>query len=158
MTLLPNPPGDPLLPYAGTSGYSGTDTSEDRARRDDDDGTTAGRQALTVSWLASMGMVGSTWKELARAHGWHHGQASGVLSVLHKTGVICRLADRRGRCKIYVLPEYVDGLETEPHGRTPGEDPATIAAVLRRLDRLDVSHGGTVDYDDVLAAVRGGRA
>jgi len=38
--------GNPETPYAGTSGWSGSDTSERRVRRDDSDGTTAaGQQA-----------------------------------------------------------------------------------------------------------------
>jgi hypothetical protein len=58
---------------------------------------------------------GATWKEIADELGLHHGSASGVLSVLHLTGKIERLAESRNRCKIYVLPEYVAGRKTELH-------------------------------------------
>lgn len=117
----------PDLPYAGTSGWSGSATSHDRADRDDHDGTTSDRQRRTLGDLATllrtpngrhtMGRdLGITWQELAALEGWHHGQASGVLSVLHKVGRVARLTERRNRCAVYVLPEYVNGRETSPHG------------------------------------------
>lgn len=110
-------PAAPVLPYAGTSGWSGSDTSKARAVTADRDGTTSARQLEAVSELHKSGFHGLTWKEISEITGWHHGQASGVLSVLHKEGRIARLAESRLRCKCYVLPEYVNGRETEPHGR-----------------------------------------
>jgi hypothetical protein len=107
----------PLLPYAGTSGWSGSDTSRARAVRADSDGTTSAHQRQALGSLAWRGSGGVTWRELADEYGWHHGTASGVLSVLHKEGRIARLSISRNRCKVYVLPEDVDGRETEEHGR-----------------------------------------
>lgn len=103
------------LPYAGTSGYSGTDTSEKRARTEDTMGITGKRQKETLSFLSEQHEFGATWKEIATQLGLHHGSASGVLSVLHLTGRIARLSDSRNHCKIYVLPEYVAGRKTEVH-------------------------------------------
>lgn len=111
--------GRPILPYANTSGWSGSATSRERARRSDSDGTTSLRQAQTLSALQEAGYDGLTWLELANRQGWHHGTASGSLSVLHKAGRIARLAVSRERCRIYVLPEYADGRATEAHGRKP---------------------------------------
>jgi predicted cupin superfamily sugar epimerase len=105
----------PELPYAGTSGYSGTDTSEDRARIQDSNGTTSKRQKETLMYLWMQHEQGVTWKEIADELGLHHGSASGVLSVLHLAGRIERLAETRNRCKVYVLPEYVAGRKTELH-------------------------------------------
>lgn len=105
----------PELPYAGTSGHSGTDTSETRARQADKSGKTGDRQRRVLWFLAGCRNHGATWKELSEATGWHHGTASGALSVLHKTGHIARLRESRSRCKIYVLPQYVGGRDTEPH-------------------------------------------
>jgi hypothetical protein len=62
----------------------------------------------TLSVLSS-NYFGRTWKELADIQSWHHGQASGVLSVLHKEGLIARLIEKRNRCAVYVMPEYVNG-------------------------------------------------
>jgi hypothetical protein len=104
------------LPYAGTSGWSGTDTSEDRARRNDSDGTTGRTQTAAMTALGNAGHAGLTWRELAGIMNAHHGTASGALSVLHKAGKIARLSERRDRCKIYVHPDHVWGRETEQHG------------------------------------------
>ena len=97
----------PELPYSGTSGFSGSSSSEERARSQDSDGTTGKRQLAALTFLANRGIHGSTWKELADAIGLHHGSASGVLSVLHLTERIARLKETRNRCKVYVLPEFV---------------------------------------------------
>lgn len=107
----------PLTPYAGTSGWSGSDTSEARARTADRDGTTRDRQATVIGLLNLAGFDGMTWREISEATGWHHGTASGALSVLHKEGRIRRLTTARNRCKVYVLREFTGGRNVEPHGR-----------------------------------------
>jgi hypothetical protein len=99
----------PLTPYAGTSGWSGSTTSQDRAIEEDQDGTTKGRQSLTLRVINASKTYGMTWKELADETGWHHGQTSGVLSVLHKEGLIARLTERRGKCAVYVGLNSVNG-------------------------------------------------
>lgn len=107
---------DPVLPYGITnpsSGYSGTDTSAERARTEDRDGTTAYRQRQVRELLYARGEHGITVKELRELTGWHHGQASAALSNLHKVQAISRLSERRDRCKVYVSNEYVNGREIE---------------------------------------------
>lgn len=103
---------EPTLPYVevdgtATAGHAGSDTSRERAEREARDGTVGARQRKTLDLLSQARVRGLTWKDLSDATGWHHGQSSGVLSVLHKTGAIERLAARRDRCLIYVSPEYV---------------------------------------------------
>lgn len=128
------------LPYNGTSGHSGSDTSEERALREDSDGTTSARQAQAIASLSSRRSSGLTWKELATDRGWHHGQASGVLSTLHKVGRVARLTERRNRCAVYVLPEHVQGRSTAPHGRKKAPEVPRIpldpfeSRILERLD------------------------
>ena len=102
----------PLTPYAGTSGWSGSETSKERAGKADKDGTTFLRQKVTLDYIKYYESYGVTWKELSDLTGWHHGSASGVLSVLHKEGFIVRLKDRRNRCAIYVHPVYLQNRET----------------------------------------------
>jgi hypothetical protein len=102
----------PLTPYSGTSGWSGSNTSRDRAVQEDQDGTTKGRQTLTLQIINASKTFGMTWKELADQTGWHHGQASGVLSVLHKAGLIERLTERRGKCAVYIGINSVNGRKT----------------------------------------------
>lgn len=106
----------PELPYAGTSGWSGSDTSEARAKTADRDGTTRDRQGTVLRILACKGATGATWRDIAEEMGWHHGTSSGALSTLHKAGRIERLSEKRDRCKVYVLSEFVNGRETERHG------------------------------------------
>lgn len=106
-----------VLPYAGTSGWSGSETSRDRALTEDSTGISAQRQRQVLNELQFAGEFGLTWKELADAYKWHHGQASGVLSVLHKEGLIYRLTERRNRCAVYVLPHLAKNREIVQHGR-----------------------------------------
>jgi len=116
-----DPPGQAILPYGegenANSGWSGTDTSEDRAKRADLGGLTAERQMRVIRLLRTMTHDhGITVAELRAATGWHHGVASSALSTLHKGQQIARLAEKRGRCHIYVLPSQVNGRETQPQG------------------------------------------
>ena len=132
-------PENPILPYAGTSGWSGSETSAARADHADTTGLTGARQHETLRFLASRRARGATWKELAAWLDVHHGTASGALSVLHKTHYIARLTEKRERCKVYVLLTYIDGRETEPYTpntQKPRDVLATLIADLF-LDYLD---------------------
>lgn len=111
--MIPDMSMPPVLPYKGTSGYAGTDTSRERAEVEASGGTTGARQAKALRLLALGASRGQTWKELALTAGWHHGQASAALSNLHKAGRIARLTERRDRCKVYVLLGNVAGREVE---------------------------------------------
>lgn len=118
MSDNPNILSVPFLPYAGTSGYSGTSTSEARARREDSNGVTHTTQKRILSLLHIRGGYGITIAELrALISEKHHGSLSGALSVLHKAHEISRLSEERDGCKIYVLPDCVLDRETEEHGR-----------------------------------------
>ena len=104
----------PILPYNGSSGYSGTDTSQERANYLDQSGITATNQKLTIQLLEGRGEFGVTWMELCDCMTWHHGTSSSVLSVLHKKNVIDRLKETRGRSHVYVLPKYRNGRDLDP--------------------------------------------
>jgi hypothetical protein len=107
----------PALPYGtpATQGWSGSDTSRERAEREAAEGTAAERQQWVRTRLHTNGYFGLTVKELREATGWHHGQASSVLSVMHKEGQIARLKERRSKCAVYVYPAFVDGRPTAKH-------------------------------------------
>ena len=98
----------PYKPYKGTAGWSGTDTSQARAIDNITSGREKNHQILTLTHLKLSGLSGVTWKELADSQGWHHGTASGILSVLHQSGAIVRTIKRRNRCKVYVHQDYKD--------------------------------------------------
>lgn len=131
------------LPYAGTSGWSGSETSKARAATDDASGRTKRRQQETLASLAQAGDLGLTYKELGEIHGWHHGQSSGALSVLHKTGHINRLTEKRNRCKVYVLPQHANDRTIEPYG---GNLPTRVTnpreVVMLSEQQADVLIGG----------------
>jgi len=105
---------EPSLPYDGTEGFSGSDTSAERARREASDGTASERQRGVLDFLQGTQVHGATWGEVAFALDLHHGQASASLSSLHQADRIVRLKERRGRSQIYVLPQYVGDRETAP--------------------------------------------
>jgi len=102
----------PILPYAGTSGWSGSDASRERAEERDSSGKTGQLQARVWAAVGNYGISGTTIKRLREIFpGEHHGTLSGALTALHKGGKIARLTEKRDRCSIYVLPEYVNGRE-----------------------------------------------
>lgn len=121
----------PDLPYAGTSGWAGTDTSKERAVTADTSGKTSKRQSEVLAAVESMGTEGVTVAELRECNGYHHGSASNVLSVLHKVGKLERLVEKRNKCHVYVHPSFVDGRDTQPHGRT-----GTVTLTQEEYDRL----------------------
>jgi hypothetical protein len=91
-----------------------------------------------MTLLAQAGNAGLTWRELSVLSGWHHGTASGVLSVLHKGQRIARLTERRGKCLVYVLPEHVAGRETQEQKSNPSA--RTLNALLAQVEN-DLLHG-----------------
>jgi hypothetical protein len=146
-------PIEPALPYAGTSGWSGSETSRSTAVDEDNDGRTLDKQQKAL-WLFGQHMpvnvagtvdhytgrsYGMTWRELDTLTSWGHGSTSRVLSDLHKAGLLCRLSEVRNRCKVYVLPEYVGGRETEPHGGRGGD---RLTSVERTTARLAAEEAG----------------
>jgi hypothetical protein len=106
---------EPSLEYNGTAGYnSASDTSRDAAYDDLVTGVTAKAQRLTLILALQQREHGITIAELREAKGsLHHGKMSSALTNLHKAGRLARLAERRGRCHVYVLPEFVDERETQ---------------------------------------------
>lgn len=88
----------PLTPYAGSMGWDGS-------------GATSLNQSQTLNHVRAQGERGLTWFELAEIMNWHHGTASGQLSVLDKVGLLRRLKEKRGRSSVYVVAQYVNGRE-----------------------------------------------
>lgn len=124
-----------MLPYAGTSGWSGSTTSLDRAIDQDETGKTLNHQLRVIEILDALGPYGGTWTELSAKMDAHHGIVTGALSNLHKAGKIARLRNRRGRCEIYVRPEFVEGRLTAEHkGNKPKQiSKAHFDEVQRRI-------------------------
>jgi len=103
------------VPYNGTAGWSGTETSKDRAMHNLRTGREYNNQQKALALLKEARANGLTWKELSERTGMHHGTASGVLSVLHQAGAILRSIRVRNGCKIYYSIEYTDAIAHEPY-------------------------------------------
>ena len=101
------------VPYNGTAGWSGTETSKDRALYNLRTGKEYNNQQKALALLKEARANGLTWKELSEHTGMHHGTASGVLSVLHKSYAIIRSHRVRNGCKIYYSIEYSDAVTHE---------------------------------------------
>lgn len=130
---------EPTLPYeeadgTATAGWSGSDASRERAEGEARDGTASKRQGIALHLLDTFGARGLTWKDLGLHTGWHHGQSSGVLSVLHKTGRVARLHAKREKSQVYVLPEYVNDRPTSPY-KPRANAPANPDDVLSASER-----------------------
>lgn len=97
----------PLLAYGRTAGFVNQPASRDRATREAANGTASERAKLVLRYLryAPQGM---TWRELGAALNLHHGQISGVLSNLHKSGLVFMLRSQRNRCHPYVHGDLRD--------------------------------------------------
>lgn len=132
----------PDLPYDGSSGWSGSETSRERAEHDDSTGVTGARQRAVLSLALERGADGVTWREVAETLDIHHGSASGALSVLHKVDRLARLSETRGKAKVYVLPEFVEGRATERHGyvRSSLRDRMLDYAIDLLRSTLDPNH------------------
>jgi len=104
------------VPYKGTAGWSGSDTSEARAIDNANSGKEINNQQLALAYLKQH-KHGLTWKEFAELAQVHHGTASGVLSALHLSGAIIRGTTVRDGCKVYYHLDNADGIVAELHGR-----------------------------------------
>jgi hypothetical protein len=122
-----------VLPFNGTSGWAGSDASKNRQMFIDESGETSKRQQSVIDELRSAGTYGAIWRDIALALNIHHGQASAALSVLHRENVIARLADKRSKCSIYVLPEFVNGRATTDGMKTQASINANAVKAVRAL-------------------------
>ena len=119
MTEIREVAGLPVTPYNGTGGWSGTQTSKDRAERMVSTGELSRTQALVIQQLAARRYDGCTVHEIQilkqDGNGYmHHGSVSGALSNLHQHGKISRLAEKRNNCHIYVLNHFAKDRQLSP--------------------------------------------
>jgi len=114
------------------------------------------RKRLVQAYLHVIrcGPKGSTWAEYAVIAGIHHGSASSALSNLHRTGMIVRLAQRRGGSGIYVLPQHAEGRETKPYRARGGQGGQGRAELVARVQALAGDHDQRT-IDAVIAIIEG---
>jgi len=122
-------------PYAGSSGWSGSATSKERADREDASGITGWRSREVHALIAAAGRSGMTDKEVQAALAIGHGASSGTLTRLHRAGHLARLTRRRNGNEVYVLPEHVNGRETQPYRPNSGKTAAQRVKALEEAMR-----------------------
>jgi hypothetical protein len=135
--------------YVGAS-----DTSKERAMREDKNGIGHERRNLIVTLLAGA-PHGLTWKELSDLTELHHGQVSGALSILHKAGAIAQLRITRNRCHPYIHPRFISHYTEAEIVREPVKTRARYELEALR-DLQTVIEGwldGTDNLDDVREAL-----
>lgn len=115
----------------GTSGHSGSATSEARSIRE----ALSPRRQQVYDVLAGAGERGMTVHEVQIAIGVGHGAASSALTVLHRGGVVSRLTKEVVGQQVYVLTEHVNGREEAPY--RPRANPGDLAALQDAVDRLE---------------------
>lgn len=152
MTQQPDLWSLPVLPYNGSSGaVVKSDTSRDRAAAEDANGTTTARQRLVLDILANYA-DGLTWREAAAAVtkftngevNLHHGQISGVLSVLHKHGLVYTLRAKRNGSHPYVDARWRHIHQPNERIDSPtktlaGSQRAALSDLLNRVDEYLLS-------------------
>lgn len=99
----------------GTSGWSGGDSSRERAVREDLRGRTRLTQEEVLALVRRRGYGGLTVHEGEVTLDRGHGAVSGALTRLHRSGKIVRITERRFGQEVYVLPEYVHHREEAPY-------------------------------------------
>lgn len=142
---------DGIIPYGQKgSGWSGSETSRDRAEREDALGITGKRQAEVYALLATHTSKGMTVKEVEDALSIGHGPASSALTHLHRAGRVARLQERRMNQQVYVLKGYVGDRDESPYRpRLPRPHPK----YMTRLEVLTTMSEAGVD-EDLYPAVR----
>lgn len=150
-TSLPYPEPDGTR----TAGWSGSETSKERAVTEAQNGAARRRQAEVLGYAAVMGRTGVTVADLRDITDLHHGQVSSTLSVLHKEGRLARLTEKRDRCQVYVLPEHVDGREEAPRRARTSEADQIVHRVRRLIEEADKHDVRMVYVDTLRKAVDG---
>lgn len=139
-----------LFAYADqTTGSVDRPASRDRAQREANDGTAADR-ALQILNILTHEPRGLTWGEVADRLGLHHGQASGALSNLHKTGRVFMLRTKRGKAHPYCHAHFRDAYPDGERFDTPAQ---THAGKTRELERtiiaaLEANHRRGLHHPD----------
>ncbi|QHB37053.1 hypothetical protein QDA00_gp50 [Microbacterium phage Matzah] len=150
---------DPALEYDRTEGHNHAPASIERAERRAADGTASVTQTRILADLRDRGYIGSTCHEAEERLGISHESYSGARTNMHARGDIVRLAERRNRRHVYVLPEFRSTREEVPFKPSrPRVDAQTYAAAARLAAWASMTEGTGLlvtapDYDDIRALI-----
>ena len=120
---------DDALTYNGTAGAVNQPASQQRAKREASNGAATERARLILNVLAEL-PDGATWKQLGSVLTLHHGQVSGALSNLHKSGHVFMLHKQKDRCHLYVHAKFRVNYTTDERI----DEPAQTKAGKRNAD------------------------
>lgn len=142
-----------IKPYAGTSGWSGTEASRDRALERDANGRTSATQSQVLTYVSNSGPGGATIADIRAAFpSQHHGTLSGALTALHKGGRVLRLTTRRNRCSVYIAPQFLLGRDVVPPTRIKQRDSELNDAINRVHQYLSGRSESSLRDRDVIAS------
>ena len=114
---------DDALTYNGTAGAVNQPASQQRAKREASNGAATERARLILNVLAEL-PDGATWKQLGSVLMLHHGQVSGALSNLHKSGHVFMLHKQKDRCHLYVHAKFRVNYTTDERIDEPAQTKA----------------------------------
>jgi len=92
-----------LFTYADTIGSVDRETSRTRTTRNE----AAQRAQQILDLLNPQATAGLTWKQIAQVTGLHHGQVSGLLSNMHRAGLVAQLRIRKDGCHPYIHADFI---------------------------------------------------
>lgn len=142
-------------PYGSKgSGWSGSDTSRERAEREDAEGITGWRMAQVHNIVRLSAKKGMTCAELEQSLGLGHGAVSAALTRLHKSGHLTRLQERREGQEVYVRWQYIDGRPESSY--RPNIGLVKEVSVDRQITNLQLK-GVFGDLDDLIYEEHGVR-
>lgn len=147
--------------FSSTPFVAGSDTSRERARIEDTNGTASKRRKHILELLRVAGPAGMTWQEVAEKTGLHHGQVSGALSVMHKDGWVASLRIKRNRCHPYIHAQWAqdhprDMVQLEPAQTLAGrkqEATQTLIDAVRAYKLRGLGTGNILTALDALDAL-----
>lgn len=131
---------DPMFDHKVELPYAGKARGDFSPHANDGDATgeTSNRQKATIDAVRNSGSLGMTWQELSSEFAWHHGQSSGALSVLHKTGHLAKLKATRQHCGVYVAPEFINGRATvQPRTMAKAVEETVVTKIVERVKQVE---------------------
>lgn len=133
-----------LFAYGETAGFVNIPASRDRAVDEARSGAFSDRASKILSVLIDAPR-GMTWRELGSILNLHHGQVSGALSNLHRSGLVFMLTSKRDRCHPYVHCSrrhlFADDERIDEPAQTRAGRRNQIVADLIEVCRDGAAHG-----------------
>lgn len=144
--------------YADGTYGANSETSRDLER--DQHAAFTDQQAAVLALAYDAAATGITGHDVQQATGWGDSSKSRALSNLLRDGKLVRLAEKRDRGFIHVLPEHVNGRDIEPYVSLAekhydrGLEHGMYAGVSEGLDRAFTVVDNSDSISDALITLR----